>query len=59
MTFEEFWNKNYEKDYGPAEFPVEPYYSIASYAWETAEREVEKGIEDRLAEIDKKLSEVV
>ena len=34
MTFEEFWNKNYEKDYGPAEFPIEPYYGIASYAWE-------------------------
>ena len=30
MTFEEFWKENYEKQFGTCE----PYYGIASYAFE-------------------------
>lgn len=30
MTFEEFWKENYEKEFGTSE----PYYGIASYAFE-------------------------
>lgn len=30
MTFEEFWKENYEKEFGT----FEPYYGIASYAFE-------------------------
>lgn len=30
MTFERFWEENYEKDFGKCE----PYYGIASYAFE-------------------------
>lgn len=30
MTFEKFWEENYEKDFGKCE----PYYGIASYAFE-------------------------
>lgn len=30
MTFEEFWEENYEKKFGTSE----PYYGIASYAFE-------------------------
>ena len=59
MTFEEFWKENYEGLFGPESFPLEPYYGIASYAWEMGQREIEKEYEKKLAEIDKKLSEVV
>ena len=59
MTFEEFWNENYSEQFGSVEFPLEPYYGIASYAWEAAERETQRKYEERLAEINRRLGEVV
>ena len=34
MTFEEFWEKNYAKDFGDCE----PYYGIASHAFEAGQK---------------------
>ena len=39
-TFTHFWNDNFGADYGYDEEhkqPLEPYYSIAEYAWEMGE----------------------
>ena len=37
-TFEQFWDDNYGEEYGYSDkFPLEPYYSIASYSWEMGE----------------------
>ena len=35
MTFDDFWKDNYEKEYGTCE----PYYGIASYAFEIGKRD--------------------
>ena len=37
-TFEQFWDDNYGEEYGYSDkIPSEPFYSMASYAWEMAE----------------------
>lgn len=37
-TFEQFWDDVYGKEYGYSnKYTLEPYYSIAQYAWEMGE----------------------
>lgn len=37
-TFEQFWDDNYGEEYGYNDKnPCEPFYSMASYAWEMGE----------------------
>lgn len=61
MTFEEFWKENYEKQFGTCE----PYYGIASYAFEkgqencncvhTDNSKVIEGLEKENAELKARL----
>lgn len=44
MTFEDFWNKNYARSYGPMTEAKEPYYSIASNAWRMGYKEGKESI---------------
>lgn len=61
MTFEEFWEKNYAKQFNAWGKTTEPYYGIASYAFETGQQNCNCVNTDNSAvieELQKRISEL-